>query len=200
MRIGVSGTHGVGKTTLVEELCARLTDHAAVDEPYILLEEEGYEFEHPPSLDDYRTQLSRSLRALRSPAARVVFDRTPLDFLAYLAAYDLDIEAETDTSALRAALESLDLLVVVPITDEAERVLPGAEMLQLRQAVNDTLLDLVYNDPLQVCGDVPVIELAGWLDGRLEAVLAALPDDPKRQHRTPQPRQQGQLRGQPPVR
>jgi hypothetical protein len=31
-------------------------------------------------------QLRRSLRVLRSAAPRVVFDRTPLDFLAYLAA------------------------------------------------------------------------------------------------------------------
>jgi hypothetical protein len=192
MRIGVSGTHGVGKTALVEELCARLTDHTAVDEPYILLEEEGYDFEHPPSLEDYKAQLGRSLLALRSPGTRVVFDRTPLDFLAYLAAYELDIETETDTSALRAALESLDLLVVVPITDEAERVLPAAELFQLRRAVNEILLELVYHDPLQVCGDVPVVELAGRLDGRLAAVLAALPDDPKRQHRTVQHRQQGQ--------
>ncbi|MEU6997905.1 hypothetical protein [Nonomuraea sp. NPDC046570] len=60
MRIGVSGAYGTGKTTLVEDLCARLAGHAV----------------------------------------------------------------------------------------------PRAEMLQLRQAMNDTLLDLVYNDPLQVLGDV----------------------------------------------
>jgi hypothetical protein len=41
--------------------------------------------------------------------------------------------------------------------------------------VNDTLLDLLSSDPLQAGGDVPVIELSGPLDGRIEAVLAALP-------------------------
>jgi Ni2+-binding GTPase involved in maturation of urease and hydrogenase len=45
MRIGISGAHGAGKTTLVEALCAHMADCTAVDEPYYLLEEEGYEFE-----------------------------------------------------------------------------------------------------------------------------------------------------------
>jgi hypothetical protein len=61
MRVGVSGTHGTGKTTLVEDLCAHLAGHVPADEPYYLLEEEGYEFEFPPSLDDNRAQLRRSL-------------------------------------------------------------------------------------------------------------------------------------------
>jgi uridine kinase len=42
MRVGVSGTHGTGKSTLVEALCVHLPEHLAADEPYYLLEEEGY--------------------------------------------------------------------------------------------------------------------------------------------------------------
>jgi hypothetical protein len=175
MRIGISGAHGTGKTTLAEDLCVHLAGHVPVDEPYFLLEEEGYEFEFPPSLDDYRAQLRRSLRVLRSSAPRVVFDRTPLDFLAYLAAQGAGIEDEADPSALRSALASLDLLIVTPVTPELERVLPRPGMPRLREVVNDTLLDLLSSDPLQAWADVPVIELSGPLDGRLEAVLAALP-------------------------
>ena len=51
MRIGISGTHGTGKTTLAEALCARLPGHVTADEPYRLLEEEGCEFGFPPSLE-----------------------------------------------------------------------------------------------------------------------------------------------------
>ena len=47
MRVGISGTHGTGKTTLAEALCARLPGHVAADEPYHLLEEDGYEFGFP---------------------------------------------------------------------------------------------------------------------------------------------------------
>ena len=48
MRVGISGTHDTGKTTLAEALCAHLPGHVAADEPYYLLEEEGYEFGFPP--------------------------------------------------------------------------------------------------------------------------------------------------------
>jgi hypothetical protein len=87
MRVGISGTHGTGKTTLAEALCARLPGHSLADEPYYLLEEEGYEFGFPPSPEDYRALLARSVRSLSSPPLlpEVVFDRTPLDYLAYLA-------------------------------------------------------------------------------------------------------------------
>jgi hypothetical protein len=44
----------------------------------------------------------------------------------------------------------------------------------LRAQVNDALLDLVYDDPLSAWEAVPLLELSGPLDGRLDAVLAAL--------------------------
>jgi hypothetical protein len=175
MRVGISGTHGTGKTTLAGALCAYLSGHVAADEPYYLLEEEGYEFGFPPSAEDYRALLARSLRSLGSPRRPgVVFDRTPLDYLAYLAAAGLDPCAEAGAATLRPAFASLDLLVITLITPETERVLPAAEMPGLRAQMNDALLELVYDDPLNAWEDIPVLELTGPLDGRLDAVLAAL--------------------------
>jgi len=176
MRVGISGTHGTGKTALAEALCTCLPGHAAADEPYYLLEEEGYEFEFPPSLEDYRTLLARSVRSLTSPPMlpRIIFDRTPLDYLAYMAATGADPSAEAGTTALQPAFGSLDLLVITLITPETEQLLPPAEMPRLRSQMNDALLELVYDDPLHAWGDIPVLELSGRLDGRLDAVLAAL--------------------------
>src|SRR5687767_13237899 len=85
MRIAVSGTHAVGKSTLIEELAARLLDHSVVEEPYYLLEEDGYEFSVPPTLDEFRLQLRRSIACLATKQRNVLFDRCPLDFLGYLA-------------------------------------------------------------------------------------------------------------------
>jgi len=48
----------------------------------------------------------------------------------------------------------------------------------LRAQMNDVLLELVYDDPLTAWGDIPVLELRGPLDGRLDAVLAALGSSP----------------------
>jgi len=176
MRIGISGTHGTGKTTLAGELSAHLPGHITADEPYYLLEEEGDEFGFPPSLDDYRALLARSLRSLTepSPLPGVIFDRTPLDYLAYLAATGADAEREARTPALKPALASLDLIVVTVITPETERLKPTPELPELREAMNEALLELVYADPLDAWADLPVLELDGPLDARLPAVLAAL--------------------------
>ncbi len=176
MRVGISGTHGTGKTTLAEALCAHLPGHVAVDEPYYLLEEEGYEFGFPPSLEDYRALLACSARSLRSPPLLpgAVFDRTPLDYLAYMAATGADPSDEAGAAALRPAFASLDLLVITLITPETEQVLPAAQMPGLRSQMNDALLELIYDDPLNAWGEIPVLELSGPLDGRLDAVLAAV--------------------------
>ena len=176
MRVGISGTHRTGKTTLAHALCARLPGHVLADEPYYLLEAEGYEFGFPPSAEDYRALLARSVRTMSSPPLRlgVVFDRTPLDYLAYLAATGADLPGEAGAAQLRPAFARLDLLAVTLITPETERVLPAAELPRLRAEMNDALLELVYDDPLNAWGDIPVLELSGPLDGRLDAILAAV--------------------------
>jgi hypothetical protein len=176
MRIGISGTHGTGKTTLAGELCAHLPGHVTADEPYYLLEEEGHEFGFPPSPEDYRALMACSLRSLGSlpRLPGVIFDRTPLDYLAYLVATGAHPSDEAGSAALRPAFASLDLLVITPITPETEQVLPAAELPGLRSQMNDALLELAYGDPLDAWGDIPVLELIGPLDGRLDAVLAAL--------------------------
>ncbi|MGP3690529.1 AAA family ATPase [Streptomyces sp. IBSNAI002] len=177
MRIGVSGTHGTGKTTLVEELCAALPGHAAAAEPYLVMEEEGYPFADPPTPGDYRAQLARSVVMLGPGDADVVFDRTPADFLAYLVAHGRSVEEEADDAtheALESAMSSLDLLVFLPVTEETERLLPGAELPGLRSVVDEALTEILHGDPLDAWGRVPILELDGPLDRRVETVLAAL--------------------------
>ena len=121
------------------------------------------------------------MRSLTSPPLlpEVIFDRTPLDYLAYLAATGADPSEEARTAALQPAFGSLDLLIITPITPETEQVLPAAEMPGLRSQMNDALLELVHDDPLNAWEDIPVLELDGPLDGRLSAVLAALDQSPR---------------------
>lgn len=174
MRIGVAGTHGIGKTTLVADLSARHPDHVSVAEPYVVLEDQGYEFDHPPSQRDYMMQFKASLRLFRQPTQKIIFDRTPLDFVAYLRASSVELESDADVDALRSALTSLDLLVVLPIATDTERLLPPPDFAELRKAMNDALLDLVYDDSHEVFGGVSLIELDCPLDRRLEEVSKAL--------------------------
>ncbi len=175
MRVGISGTHGTGKTTLAEALCAHLPGHTALDEPYYLLADEGHEFSDPPTPEDYRAMLARSARSMTQAGSdAVIFDRTPLDYLAYLTAAGADPAEQADPACLCNAFARLDLLVITPITPETERMLPPPELPLLRAQVNDALLDLLYDDPFGAWEAVPVLELSGPLDGRLDAVLAAL--------------------------
>ena len=53
--------------------------------------------------------------------------------------------------------------------------MPTPDLPELREAMNDALLDLVYADPLDAWAEVPVLELDGPLENRLPTVLAASP-------------------------
>ena len=78
-----------------------------------------------------------------------------------MAATGADPSDEAGAAALRPAFASLDLLVITLITPETEQVLPAAEMPGLRSEMNDALLELVYDDPLNAWEDIPVLELTG---------------------------------------
>ena len=84
MKIAVAGTHCVGKTTLVEALSLAFPTYHAVDEPYHLLEQEGHHFGAMPSLEDFEMQLDRSIECIVDGTEDSIFERCPLDFLAYI--------------------------------------------------------------------------------------------------------------------
>src|SRR5882724_6743886 len=117
VRIAFAGSHRVGKSTLVERVVEALPGYTAVDEPYYLLEEEGYECSDPPSIEDCEAQLDRSWLALEDNAANVLFDRCPADVLASLLVPDDAplVGAASATERAREAMTSLDLIVFVPI-------------------------------------------------------------------------------------
>ena len=59
MKIAISGAHFTGKIALVDELICLLRSYKILEEPYHLLEEEGYEFCDSPSIEDYERQLGQ---------------------------------------------------------------------------------------------------------------------------------------------
>lgn len=61
MRIAISGTHFSGKSTLIATLLKQFPNFTSVEEPYVLLEEQGYEFSNPPSIEDFEQQLEFSV-------------------------------------------------------------------------------------------------------------------------------------------
>lgn len=81
MWIAVSGTHFSGKSTLVEALSDALPNYMTIEEPYYVLQEEGYEYSELPSIEDFELQLERSIENLDESAPDVIFDRCPVDIL-----------------------------------------------------------------------------------------------------------------------
>lgn len=144
-----------------------------VPEPYYQLEEDGYEFEDPPSIEDFEQQLECSLTSLDTPASEVIFDRCPLDLLAYLrthrdrAAFD----AANWLPRIREAMATIDLVVFVPI-EAPDRVPVDRPEQRLRARVDDALRDLVLDDDADL--GVSGVEVRGTVEARLRQVLVQI--------------------------
>lgn len=175
MRIAVSGSHRTGKSTLLAAMAAALPAYAIVDEPYRLMEEDGYVFSHPPSIEDFEAQLERSIREVRDAGPDTLFDRCPVDLLAYLAVHDDAASADVERwrPAVRAAVETLDAVVLVPIEacDRIDRP-SGDDDGEWRARVDEALRELLVEDSCDLA--LNVIDVEGDVALRLRTVLRAL--------------------------
>lgn len=175
MRIVVSGTHASGKSTLIADFSAAHPGYEVLPDPYELLENAGDE----PDAGLFLAQLGVSARRLREfrRGARIIAERGPLDFLAYLDALEAlgrptrarggDSRAVELTTA---AMAHVDLLVVLPLGDDIR--VPADEDPALRGAMDDALLEL-SEDP-DLTGSARVIEVTGDPAARLAALESAL--------------------------
>jgi hypothetical protein len=174
VRIAVSGSHRVGKTTLIQHVAERLPGYATVDEPYYLLEDEGYELAEQPSLEDFEAQLVRSLAALDDAGPDVLFDRCPVDVLAYLLEHEDATGFDPDDwiEQIRDAVNTLDLVVFVPIEDLDRVALAAHEDAAHRLAVHDRLRDLLIDETLGA--DVEVLTVGGDVRARTDQLMAQI--------------------------
>jgi len=169
MRIAISGSHRTGKSTLLEELSERLRLYSTVEEPYFLLEEEGYSFATPPTLEDYEAQLERSLECMKLPGRDILFDRCPVDFLGYAMSHEnasmFDIEEWLPR--VRSAVRTLQLVVFVPLNQGVGKRIH--EERRWRLAVDERLQEILVENALGI--GVEVLEVRGSLEERIRQVL-----------------------------
>ncbi len=127
MRIAVSGTHSVGKSTLVHDLIGALPGYFREEEPYRALREQ-----YPIKFGKESTKYCNGVQVFynitrvmtyRSPEDRVVFDRCPVDYIAYSLYTAHHRETDLDEAfvkslvePVRQSLRSLDLIVFVPVS------------------------------------------------------------------------------------
>lgn len=164
MRIAVSGTHASGKTTLIEAFVAQHPEYAFEPEPYtVLTEVHGEQFAYPPTFDDFQRQLQFQIETLARYSERdhVIFERSPVDFLAYMIAIDDCDDALED---IRDALRHLDVIVFLPLDDRTPIDVAGDEDPELRIAVDEILRDILLDDSFGLfSGPRPLVTLSANL-------------------------------------
>ncbi|MEV8272274.1 AAA family ATPase [Microbacterium sp. NPDC077184] len=177
MRIVVSGTHASGKSTLIADVAAALPSYAVLPDPFELLDER---FDQPgPAMFLQQLRLTAE-RLLDDPPADLIAERGPLDFLAYLAALDELGRGTASGDALdrarvltERALHRVDLLVILPLT-ASDGIRAGEdEDLELREATDAALLDLVDEAEL-IPRTARVVEITGDRATRAAALRAAI--------------------------
>lgn len=179
MRIAVSGTHGVGKTTLIEDLAEVLPFYEAVPEPYWLLEQQGVPFANGATIPDLERQLVESCKLILAHAGRddVIFDRCPLDFVAYLEVVSAGAGFEwlpsgRELADIGKALASLDAVLFVPLQSPDEIVVP-IEHPRLRRRVDQRLKTILREDDLGLFDHGPrIVDVAGTRAQRVSAASA----------------------------
>jgi AAA domain-containing protein len=165
MRIAVSGAHGVGKSTLIDEFLRLHPEFEHEPEPYtVLVEDYEEEFSAEPCVEDFLRQLEFNLERLGQHASgeKVIYERCPLDFLAYLSALNSNVTRAL-LERVSDSLQQLDMIVYLPLEREG-----GGEYPKLRRAVDRQLSELL------TATNVTVVEATGSTGQRLRAVESAL--------------------------
>lgn len=168
MRIAFTGTHRVGKTTLAAEIADNLPEFNLINEPYLQLQESGYFFSEEPSTDDYIVQFNFALKQLEHTDDQVIFDRCPLDLLAYVRVTDQTKDISTLYETMIDAISNIDLIVFVPIESPDLISCTPADLPHLRRKVNNVLEDWLTEL------NQPVISINGTLAQRRKRVLDML--------------------------
>ena len=172
MRIAVSGTHGVGKTTLIEEFLRTHQDFTHEPEPYtVMVEDFGEEFSEEPNVEDLRRQLEFNIDRLRqhAPGENIIYERCPIDFLAYVAALEPG-SVEALLGPVSTAMQNLDLILYLPL--DKNQILES-EYPKLQKAVDRRLKTMLLDDELGIIS-ARVVEARGSTAQRLRILERAM--------------------------
>ena len=173
MRIAVSGTHCNGKSTLIDEFLSVHTNFAHEPEPYtVLVEDFGEEFSEEPCVEDFYRQLEFNADRLRQypPGKNVIYERCPIDFLAYIDALDSN-SVKRALGLVSEAIEHLELIAYVPIGEDID-----AEFPKLRKAVDRRLSGVYSEDDFGIISssNVAVVQVRGSTAQRLSQLEEAI--------------------------
>ena len=174
MRIAVSGTHGAGKSTLIDEFLRRHPEFIHEPEPYtVMVGDLGEEFSAEPCVEDFRRQLEFNIERLSQYGAdeNVIYERCPVDFVAYIHALDPK-SAEELLDSITEAMQQLDLIVYLPF----DATNATDEFPKLQRAVDQGLSAIFREDEFGIMSstNAHVVEAKGPTDQRLRTLENAI--------------------------
>ena len=193
MRIAVSGSHSLGKSTFVKDWIAAHPSYKREEEPYRSLDAQGYDirFRQESNRLHNGIQLFYSISRVNAYAesnSNVIFDRSPVDYIAYSqytadhGTTDIDDEfVKMMIQAARDSLANLDLLVFIPISEQwpIEMEDDGIRPIDIayRDEV-DAVFKQIYRDQrfdvMPRSGGPALLELWGSRQERLQRLEAAV--------------------------
>ena len=163
MRVAVSGSHSTGKSTLIAAFVDLRPEYRYEPEAYETLADEiPLTSSEGPSPEGLHSLLDYTIAAIRNhgPDASVVFERSPVDYLAYAAACRDAWSAPTTREflaaavpAVRSSLRYLDMIALLPVSDVgAIRARPEEEA-RFRKRVDDRLRRALIDDDYDLFDD-----------------------------------------------
>jgi hypothetical protein len=194
MRIAVSGSHSLGKSTVVNDWIAAHSHYAREEEPYRALGLHGpYEilFRDASTRLQNGIQLYYNISRVHRYATRaenVIFDRAPVDYLAYsqytanCRTTDIDDAfVQSMTPAVRESLDRLDILAFVPSSEAWPVAMEEDGIRPVDHAYRDEV-DAIFKQIYREgrFGIMPekkaphLVELCGSREQRLEQLQAAI--------------------------
>ena len=172
MRVAVSGSHRTGKSTLIAAFVDLRPEYRYEPEAYEALADDiPLTSSEGPSPEGLQSLLDYTIAAIREASqAPVVFERSPVDYLAYAAACRDAWSAPTTREflaaavpAVRASLRHLDLIALLPVSDAGPMRARTNEDERFRKRVDDRLRRALIDDDFDLfddCDQPRVVELS----------------------------------------
>jgi len=183
MRLAVSGSHGTGKSTLIAAFLEKRPEYRHEPEAFEMLGDDVELGESgEPTVDGLRALLVYSVSAVESRAADacVVFERSPVDYLVYVAASREARRGRTAAEFLSAhvpivkpSLRKLDLIAYLPVSPDGLEGRPGEDA-GFRRRVDRCLRRALLEDEYGLLDDPDaprVVELPPQPERQLAALV-----------------------------
>jgi hypothetical protein len=171
MRVAVSGSHGTGKSTLIAAFLERRPEYTHEPEAFEALADDiDLTASEGPTPEGLRALLEYTVSAVsaHAPGSCVIFERSPVDYVAYAAASRRSWPASSirrflddQVPTVRASVRHLDLIAFLPVSASGPGPREGEDA-RFRRRVDEALRCALLDDDHDLFDDAAsarVVEL-----------------------------------------